>query len=614
MIDREVVITMRIEHSLAWIAFTALALAGGCSGGSGAGDGGGPGIVEGSASMVIGPEGGMLELQELTLRIPPGALANDTVISVEARELDLADFEAVSAAYVFSPSGLVFDAPAQLEIDLSVAAAGARLYHGQDLSSVPSEVTGASIEGDSVSASIEGFSYYVVGRRGMGNPIIDVVEGFVFEGAMYTAGPVAQGFIQGFSYTFAAAAGISDGEANGHVWYGDGNCMTFRPDGTGVLDRAGGKRRRLSDFPWKVVEPAPGSQISDAPGSTGLGPVGHKILDPEYDRTSELVAFRWGVRLADDGTIYKNFFGNYETRVEFADGSEASTLAWDPSEGAPASSGGRPTFTPELPEDSHFCFFRETMSTSLADQHRRCVESIEAYSGGLTFTKITCYARGMMTGPYTMRDDANGVEIESGTFEGGKPVGGWSFRTLEGMPRANGSFNEHGLHQGKWSLYDYEGNLDTVAHFKGSLSPTDRGTYEHVLDGPFEDHTSYLGTAHLAESGSLVDGKRSGRWQLFNENGFLAGEDVYDLATQLPAGEHCFTLAEGGFRCVPVTSSWRSSSIRFLWPDCAGNNTWILRTYNMNNSVVSSQCHELLGTRQEPMRGPMKECGSVCAQ
>lgn len=607
------------ERSLRGVCALALISLSACSGGGGSGsgdsDGGGP-TFEGSSSAVIGPEGGSVELGEMSLDVPPGALSEAIEISVEASAATVEGIDRLSAVYVFSPDGLVFAVPARISFDLDHGAPGAKLFHGDDLGAPPDEVAGAMIRDASVEAMISGFSYYAVGTRVGSHVIPDVDESFEFQGARYSAGPVGQGLITGFSYDFAGAAAVHDGETGGRVWYGSSYCVTFRPDGTGVLDWAGGTTQRLSEFPWIGVEAIPGEAESAAAASPqAMQPAGDMIMDPEYDRASELRPFRWGVRLNEDQTIYEDYDGFYETRLEFEDGSPASTLAWDPatnSHGTLLPGSGQ--LTTELPADNHFCRFREVASTSLADQHMRCVQTVEEYSGGLSFMKSHCYARGMVQGPYSMTD-INGVEIESGMFEDNHPVGDWTLRSLEGVLWASGSFNEHGLHQGKWQGYDYQGLLSTVATFKGNLNPTGRGTYYRALDGAFEAYvvSQTSGSAYLNRSGSLVDGKRSGPWRTYDEAGGLVSDENYDLATQIPNGETCYSLEEGGFECVPVSLSWRTNAFWYDWGGCvSGSNTLTFSTFNTDGSSISMECFELEGTPQEPTKGASKSCGSAC--
>lgn len=588
------------------------------SGGGGHADGGtdeGPAFMEGSASAVIGPEGGELELGEVELHIPAGALAEDTEISVDASAMDIEGVERLSAVYMFSPSGLGFAVPATISFNLDHGAAGAQLFRGEDLGAAPQAIE-ADIEDGSAEAMISGFSYYVVGVAGTpDNPIIDVDDGFTVDGVHYTAGPVIQGIVGGFGYSLGDGAGVNDGEAmNGHVWYGDSFCLTFRADGSGVLDWAGGTSRRYADFPFVRIDDVPGqAETSPMILSEGMSPLGAELLDPEYDRTSELRAFNWGVRVNDDGSIYDGFNGYYETRMEFEDGSDAMTFMWDPGANGPADNftgyGGVST---ELPATQHFCRFRETVSQTADGNQSRCVQSVDEYSGA---TKSACYSHGVLEGPYSLTS-MSGVEIESGQFASNRPVGGWSFSSREGVKRANGTFNEDGLQQGEWQSYDYEGKLAAKVSYKGNLFPSDRGTYYRTLSGAFTGYaTTFDGTSYKGREGSLIDGKRSGPWYFYDETGTRTSEENYDFNTQIPNGEWCFSLAEGGVACEPITFSWKNNANYYDWGGCVnGVNTWTHNTYDMTGSVVSQECFELTGARDMPTMGASKSCGSACSQ
>jgi hypothetical protein len=249
-----------------------------------------------------------------------------------------------------------------------------------------------------------------------------------------------------------------------------------------------------------------------------------------------------------------------------------------------------------------------------ADQSR-CVQTIEEYSGGLSFTKSVCYSHGFVQGPYSMTD-MNGVEIESGTFESNRPVGGWMYRSLDGVLQATGTYDADGMPQGEWKFYDWQGNLATLATFKGGYEPSGRGTYYRTLNGPYESYAAPTeGSSFLQRKGSLLDGKRSGPWQSFDEAGVLTGEENYDASTQLANGESCYSLAEGGFECVPITSSWRNNRFSYDWGGCvSGVNKLTFVTYDMNDSVLTMECFDLLGTQQEPEKGPMTSCGTACQQ
>lgn len=99
----------------------------GCGGSSSSGRGGTPLPPENEAPaspisrQMIGPAGGTLKAfgNAVTLTVPPGALLEDTEISVRALAPDLAG--TVGFAYEFEPDGLQFATPARLSLDLAAA-------------------------------------------------------------------------------------------------------------------------------------------------------------------------------------------------------------------------------------------------------------------------------------------------------------------------------------------------------------------------------------------------------------------------------------------------------------------------------------------------------------
>lgn len=69
-----------------------------------------------SASASIGPAGGSLELGELSLDVPPGALAAETEITVSVTDARPTNFASHSPVYHFEPEGLAFALPAELRL------------------------------------------------------------------------------------------------------------------------------------------------------------------------------------------------------------------------------------------------------------------------------------------------------------------------------------------------------------------------------------------------------------------------------------------------------------------------------------------------------------------
>src|SRR5688572_15346767 len=117
-----------------------------------------------SAPQLIGPAGGSVALDRVLLEIPRDALEDDVEISAALVQPSLTAVTALSPAYQFSPAGLSFNTPAKLTFTLATADAEARVYRGATLDAPLEEVPGSSVQGSVVSAQINGFSYYVVGK------------------------------------------------------------------------------------------------------------------------------------------------------------------------------------------------------------------------------------------------------------------------------------------------------------------------------------------------------------------------------------------------------------------------------------------------------------------
>ncbi|MBI5527475.1 MAG: hypothetical protein HY897_14165 [Deltaproteobacteria bacterium] len=120
-----------------------------------AGGGGDTGIDGGAATLVVtAAAGGTLVSADgmLTLEIPAGALAADTVVSVvgvpnDVLPLEIAERDPVGIVYDIQPDGLAFLVPATLTIRLSAATiAGLTTENGVPLLNLASYSTGAGIE------------------------------------------------------------------------------------------------------------------------------------------------------------------------------------------------------------------------------------------------------------------------------------------------------------------------------------------------------------------------------------------------------------------------------------------------------------------------------------
>ena len=597
------------------------AFAGGCDStrASGGGWAAASGINE-QASFFIGAEGGSLQLQQVALLIPAGALEQETEITVTVRQLDTPGVDSLSAVYEFGPAGLQFQLPAELELTLQEANPEARLYRGESLSMSPVEVPGAKLQGNTLVASIDGFSYYLAGKPKSSDNDRPPSRGISFEigGIRYSTSPVLKGDINGFAYSLEEGAGVNDGAAqSGHVWHGKKSCMTFRFDGTGVVDSKGGSNTRLYDFPWVTMELEPGSAVS--PMLVGLDseehPAGKQVLAPDYDRASELHRFQWGVRLNDDGSLYTDSLGNYEYAMKYLDGDLAGTVdkaRWAPETDAPASTPGHALYgySTAEPKEQHFCMFHEVLTKNADDLGPMCLKTEVAESGlSPALTRKHCYAGGMLQGEYEVVR-ADGVPFQSGQFQDNRPVGGWAFHDKNtGKLRAKGTFSAAGVHDGKWDMYE-AGVLSRTVPFAGALKLTEFGFYAAVLEGEYSEYDVAKTTLKLR--GSLLENKKNGWWSNFDGEKLVATEE-YDASTQIPDGAStCFKMKDGSSKCVKHTSSWLKQRKSFDWAKCSTSNTMTHFVYDQAGKVTSKTCYDIAPPYDAPKIGAERKCGSAC--
>ena len=593
-----------------WVAAaTAVVLCAACGGGNSKAD------SEQVAGAIIGPNGGELRLGKLVLEVPAGALAEETQLAVRVIEPSFEGYEVVGPAHEFWPPGLTFASPARLRFELAKEVEGAALYRGETLDD-PIERVEATIEGRQVEAQLHGFSFYVVlkasgGGGGNGE--------FVLDGARYSSLPVSSGEIDGFSHSSAAALAIHDGDpegGNGHVWYASNHCVTFRPDGTGLFDPKGGTSAnpRLM-LPWSKVDPMPGAS-GWVPPIPHADPAGTDLLDPSYDRRSELRKFRWGVRLDDDGTIYEDTRGNYIYGFVFEDDGlpPLSTLSWHKEDGP--GGVGLGVLSTQPPEKAHHCYFYEHVSPTNPFVPERCVESEITYLGTPAFVRA-CYSAGLISGDYRLflRGESAGDETDLivGQFEKGRPTGNWTFRGPGGEWVASGSYGELGLAQGRWELY-LEGRLDEVVTFSPELKDSPVGHFR-VRDGAYEDWNFDWSASEvfLAEDGRLREDKRDGVWRRYETDGCVKEEMKYDFEQQKVTAEVCWSV-EGERVCVDQTESVLVEQRRFLWDYCPGTHLLEVLHRDRDGKVTMTECFELSGTCREPEVGGKRECPTATCQ
>jgi|GEM_PF-867020 len=90
--------------------------------------GGGDGLPMNSVTRNVGPEGGAVVLDDLTLEIPAGALDGATVIRITALEGAPGGYAVYSPVYSFEPEGQIFKKPARLSMPFDGDAVFATMF------------------------------------------------------------------------------------------------------------------------------------------------------------------------------------------------------------------------------------------------------------------------------------------------------------------------------------------------------------------------------------------------------------------------------------------------------------------------------------------------------
>lgn len=165
----------RLLHSSTlalYVGFVALSMAvAGCS------DDPGGGLPD-SAEASIGPQGGRLEANGVSITIPAGALDDEVVITVErTSETTPSHLVAHSPVFRFGPAGTTFNVPVTVEIAFSGVPDAAQIYWTRPDDNTY-EGAGGTVVGDVVRAQISHFSLGFAGSAtdDCGNDTIDAGE------------------------------------------------------------------------------------------------------------------------------------------------------------------------------------------------------------------------------------------------------------------------------------------------------------------------------------------------------------------------------------------------------------------------------------------------------
>lgn len=104
-------------------------------------------------SATIGTGGGDLEAEGVKLTVPEAALSEEVTITVsEASDGEAESYETYSPVYEFEPSGLTFDEPVKIRIELTGEAEHAVVFwsrpEGDGFEALPSTVVGDFVEAE----------------------------------------------------------------------------------------------------------------------------------------------------------------------------------------------------------------------------------------------------------------------------------------------------------------------------------------------------------------------------------------------------------------------------------------------------------------------------------
>lgn len=416
---------------------------------------------------------------------------------------------------------------------------------------------------------------------------------FQADGFSYSPDPVTRGTVRGFARDLAGGAGISSREiGNGAtVWYGAETCVGFQSLGTGLVDLKGGTNTQVTSFPWIRVGALANTKSFFIPTmrgvSSGMGPLS-AILDPNYQRASELRRFRWGVRVDAAGTVVRDDRGHYDFVMLFEDGT-TSHAAWDPATNAPADRlfignyrNALDDFTHDVPTQSHFCMMKEQTSQEITAY---CPEvPVNNPAGGI---RKLCYMGGMLNGPYELKTSA-GRTVEAGSFESNRATGGWSFWRDDGSMIATGTVNAQGLATSTWEYFDTLGRKTTIAPFSGQLQAAADGSLSTWLDGAHTDYT-YAGTDVLTSSGRVRQGRMDGWWEQFRNTTKLSDQE--------------YSSTDGRLR----------TNRSFNWPSC-GIAPHVVQTSYGDGVPNITTCYALSGTPQQPVVGAQRTCPAASCQ
>lgn len=572
-------------------------------------------VVSEERSAVIGADGGEIAVGGATLTIPAGALAaEETFIMRQHDGVTVEGWALVSPVYEIEPHGTTFATPATLTIPHG--AANAQLLRADEMSAEFAPIS-ADVGSLTTSAQLTGLSAYTVAEAALDNHR-GGGGSFEVDGITYSPGPVNRGEVEGWGYSHEEAAGVSDGGPGnepGRVWFGDDACATFRLNGTGLFDPLGGRNDKYSDVPHILISPSRDGGASPSRGTIpGTSLSMARMAAPDYDRTDELYAFRWGVRLDENGEVYEKDSGRLEFYVLFDEPDapvDSQELHWRAGDGPFLNYFFLDDASTENDADHHFCYFAEKRVNEVDGDGLTCLER-ELYAGtDGEAVENACYNKGMIQGAYSLTT-TGGQTLVSGEWKDNRPTGIWGFYDKDGNKKYGGEFDPSGVRFGKWEEYD-DGRLERSCTLAGELVESPLGFHE-VYDGPCEVYHTTTDRQQIFREGLYDDGFEDGEWLVYEQDGTLDEILEYDAAQKRALDtEFCGTTEEGEQACVQMMTSTLVRKTSYDWGECTpGNHTVWITEYDDDSQPTGQTCFELEGSRQEPQKGAQKECGGSC--
>lgn len=159
-------------------------------------DGDGPVGTGESVTEVIGPEGGSMTLEGVTLTFPAGAVAEEQEITITSTTEAAPDgYDAYSPVYRFEPDGMTFDHPLNLSIDFEGQANIAAMFWSRT-DTTGFERLGGTVSGSAVNVEVSHFSrgFVADGVDYSDPPDLSCVESYTIEGRTTDPSAVAMFF------------------------------------------------------------------------------------------------------------------------------------------------------------------------------------------------------------------------------------------------------------------------------------------------------------------------------------------------------------------------------------------------------------------------------------